>query len=399
MSTQQQAPVWAREEVFPAKPTTGVFGFQDTKGKRVAADSQNDLIALIKKSKHGVELVWARDRAHMVAPEELHFLRPVLSKRRSEWAHGDIADGKKLSLIMGAAVVWAVYSAYVNSQGDWRAVLNTPTVAITMIMLLIFGLVPWYEGWKELKKSSRRDEGYWQKEVEDARFDSWLSLQRSPFTFILLVLMLITGVAQWYVSSGVDWSLSSLSKVALLKQSEPGGDVWWRYFTAPMAHGNLVHWVMNFAGLRYLAKRTEALARWPQMILVFLVSAFVGGMATVHFAPAVPSVGASGGILGLLGFLLVFETLHKKLVPKTARKRLLAGIVMVAAMGLLGFGFIDNAAHAGGAVAGMIYATIVFPFSSSAVRPEVLKRDVIAGVLALLALVAAAVTCAWLVLA
>lgn len=398
MSTDLQAPVWARAEIFPAKPISGVFGFQDTKGKRIAADSLNDLISLIKKSKNGVDLVWSPKDEHMIAPEELSSLRPVLLKRRADWAYGDIADGKKLSLIMGGALVWSIYSAYANNQGDLSAVGNTPSVAISAIMLLIFGLVPCYEGWKELRKSSSRSDDYWQKEVDDARFDSWLGQQRSPFTFALLILMLITGVAQWCASDGFDWSSESLSKIALLKETVPGGDVWWRYLTAPLAHGNLVHWVMNFAGLRYLAKRTESLARWPQMILVFIISAFVGGMTTVYLAPSVPSVGASGGILGLLGFLLVFETLHKKLVPKTARKRLLAGLVMAGVMGVLGFSFIDNAAHAGGAIAGMVYAAIVFPFSSSVVRPDILKRDLVAGAVALLALAAAAIGCAMLVL-
>lgn len=334
----------------------------------------------------------------MVAPEELAVLRPVLLKRRSDWAHGDIADGKKLSLIMGGALAWAAYSSYANNRGDLAAVANSPTVAITAIMLLIFGLVPWYEGWKELRKSTSRTDDYWQKEVEDARFECWLDQQRSPFTFGLLALMLITGIAQWKASGGVEWTSESLSRIGLMKQTAAGGDVWWRYLTAPMAHGNLVHWVMNFAALRYLAKRTESLARWPQMVLVFLISAFVGGMTTVYFAPAVPSVGASGGILGLLGFLLVFETMHQKLVPKTARKRLIAGLLMVGAMGVLGFSFIDNAAHAGGAIAGMIYAAIVFPSSSSVLRPEILKRDLAAGSIALLVLTASAVSCALLVL-
>jgi membrane associated rhomboid family serine protease len=169
-----------------------------------------------------------------------------------------------------------------------------------------------------------------------------------------------------------------------------GGDVWWRYLTAPLVHGNLVHWLMNFAALKYLARRAEVLARWPQMIIVFCVSAFGGGMTTAWLVPEQASVGASGGILGLLGFLLVFETLHKQLVPKSARKRLLAGLVLVGVMGLVGFSFIDNAAHVGGLVAGMVYAVLVFPPIASMNRPAVLKQDRIVGSIFLLVLTLAA---------
>ena len=390
MSTEYQTPVWARSEAFPLKPSTGVFGFQDLKGNQETSDSIEGLIEVIKESKQGVDLVWSPESEHMLAPEELTGLRPVLAKRRAQWAYGDVASGKKVSALMGAAVLWSLYAAYSNSRGDLSYIANSPTVAVTAIMLLIFGLIPWYEGWKELRKSSNRDKAYWQKEVADARFDSWVSAHKAPFTLLLLGLLVLTGAAQLYLAGGVEWGASSVQKVGLLKTTTSGGDAWWRYLTAPMVHGNLVHWVMNFAALRYLARRTEVLARWPQMILVFLISAFVGGMATVHFAPDVPSVGASGGILGLLGFLLLFETLHKKLVPKSARKRLLAGLVMVGVMGVLGFSFIDNAAHAGGVAAGMLYALLVFPFSASAKRPELLKQDVLVGSIAAFVLIASA---------
>ena len=180
MSTQKQAPVWARPEAFPAKPSTGVFGFQDTKGKRHLAVSLDELSQTIEKSKHGVDLAWSPASDFMVAPEEIVGLRKVLVKRRAVWARNDISDGRRLSVVMGVATLWAVFAAYQNSQVGWRGVVIAPSVAITTIMLLIFGLVPLYEGWKELHKAGKRDAGYWDKEVADARFDSWLGLNLTP---------------------------------------------------------------------------------------------------------------------------------------------------------------------------------------------------------------------------
>ena len=246
--------------------------------------------------------------------------------------------------------------------------------------------------------STPENDEYWGKEVAEARFDSWLSLKLTPVTFGLLAMMIVTCTAQWYGSGGINWADETVTKVGLLKSTVAGGDPWWRYLTAPLVHGNLVHWLMNFAALRYLGRRAEVLARWPHMILVFVISAFIGGMATVYFMPDIPSVGASGGILGLLGFLLVFETLHRSLVPKSASKRLLAGLVMVGVMGALGCSFIDNAAHAGGLIAGMVYALIVFPPSASASRPDILSRDRIIGACGLAVLVASTVLCVRLLL-
>ncbi|MEO1857785.1 MAG: rhomboid family intramembrane serine protease [Rubritalea sp.] len=398
MSQQEQAPLWARPEAFPAKPVVGVFGFQDTKGKRHSAESLEELCQMVEHSKLGVDLVWSPPSDYMIAPEELVGLRKVLIKRGSVWARNDINDGCRLSLVMGAAILWAGYAAYQNNHGDWRAILNAPTVAVTAIMMLIFGLLPLYEGWQELRKAGKRDKLYWDKEIANARFDSWLNLNLTPVTFVLLTIMVITCAAQWFASGGINWAQEAVAKVGLVKSTTAGGDPWWRYLTAPLVHGNLVHALINFASLRYLGRRAEVLARWPHMVLVFVISSFAGGMATVYFMPDIPSVGASGGVLGLLGFLLAFETLHRALVPKSARKRLVAGLVMVAVMGVLGFSFIDNAAHAGGLIAGVVYALIVFPPSASLSRPDILKKDRIVGACGLTVLVVSAALCVRLLL-
>ena len=94
--------------------------------------------------------------------------------------------------------------------------------------------------------------------------------------------------------------------------------------------------------------------------------------------------------MGWLGFLLVFETLHSALVPRSAKRRLVGGVLMTALIGLVGYRFIDNAAHFGGLLAGMVYAAIVFPKSGSVMRPKMNATDRIAGMGALAVIAASA---------
>jgi membrane associated rhomboid family serine protease len=94
--------------------------------------------------------------------------------------------------------------------------------------------------------------------------------------------------------------------------------------------------------------------------------------------------------MGLLGFLLVFESLHARLVPSPARRRLMAGVLLTGLIGLVGYRFIDNAAHAGGLIAGMLYAIIVFPKSSSPFRPGSTVIDRVAGIASITVLILAA---------
>jgi membrane associated rhomboid family serine protease len=164
---------------------------------------------------------------------------------------------------------------------------------------------------------------------------------------------------------------------------------WWRLLTAPLLHGNLIHFMMNAAALLYLGKRVEVFARWPHVPLVFLFSACIGGEASVRFI-STASIGASGGLMGWLGFLLVFESMHARLVPRSARRRLIAGVLLTGLIGLIGYRFIDNAAHAGGLIAGMLYAFIVFPKSASPYRPNPTLTDRVAGVVSLAVLILAA---------
>ena len=92
-----------------------------------------------------------------------------------------------------------------------------------------------------------------------------------------------------------------------------------RHKTTVAAAGHLLHPNAE----RHLKSPEEMMrlfARWPHVPLVFLFSACIGGEASARFVSST-SVGASGGLMGWLGFLLVFESLHARLVPRSARRR------------------------------------------------------------------------------
>ena len=374
MAKEEHAPVWARVDALPEKPTSGAFslyGFVTSKGE-ISAESIDELVEKVGKSKQGIDFVWSPESDRMQVPEEVPELRQVLWKRRRDWAESDLLDGKRVCWLFGAVLLWIFYASYQNSGGNFLKALQSPQLGVAGIMLLVLGLIPLYEGWKTLKKGEPDSDAEWQLEAEESRFDSWLSGQKITATWFLIAAMICSGLIQLYLERGLDWSKYSVMKAGLLK----GENVeWWRYLTGPLLHGNVLHWVMNAGGLLYLGRRVELLARWPHVIIVTVGSAWIAGITTSYLLVDKPSVGASGGIMGLLGFLLVFEYLHSRLVPKCSRRRLVAMVTGTVVMGVLGFQFIDNAAHAGGLLAGMAYAFIGFPVSKSPRRPSILKQD------------------------
>jgi membrane associated rhomboid family serine protease len=260
------------------------------------------------------------------------------------------------------------------------------TLGLAILGWLIFAFIPFYQAWKR-----RRELGKWSAEriitlVPAYRFESWLAIQRAPLSWVFIGLIVLVYVFQWLAPHDV-------AAAGLIKDAYAAGEKW-RIFTAPFLHGFLPHILMNGAAMWYLGRRIEILARWPHLPLVFLVSAWVGGECSARLVEA-PSIGASGGLMGWLGFLLVFETLHGRLAPRKSRRRLLAGLLLTVLIGLIGYRFIDNAAHGGGLVAGMLYALIVFPKSTSTHRPASNLTDWIAGGLAMTVLVASAGFAIW----
>lgn len=390
-------PEWARGDAFPPAPAG--HGWLDAKQRPHPCDSIESLLAQVRDDRNGaVLLVWTPAFATMRLPEEIDEFASALAIARERWTHDDLEVAERRvswlavmllglsgwQFVVGVAV--ATQQAGASTLGErlrfgLSGVLGSSTLGLVLLGWLIFGFIPWYQARKR-----RAELGSWTAASAAAllpvlRFESWLALQAAPVTRIFLVLMTLVGLAQLV-------GTHSIAAAGLVKLGYHKGE-WWRLLTAPFLHGNVVHFLMNMSALVYLGKRLEVFARWPHLPLVFLFAATVGGEASARFVVET-SVGASGGLMGWLGFLIVFESLHGKLVPRSARRRLGAGVLLTGLIGLLGYRYIDNAAHIGGLLAGMAYAGIVFPKSASSNRPGTTLTDLLAGGAALAVLTAAA---------
>jgi len=254
-------------------------------------------------------------------------------------------------------------------------------LGIHFLVMAAFGFLyftarPWWESHKIRKALPHFDGERMRGEIPEARFDLWMGAQGSLLTVLLLSLISLVGLTQFF-SPGL-----GIMDAGLVKPRYALGESW-RLFTAAFLHGNVIHFILNASALWDLARRLEILARWPHLAAVFFLSIIGAGWASISWMPEQTSVGVSGVVCGFLGFILVFETLHRPLVPRSARRRLLGILFSLVVIGFLGFRFIDNAAHFGGLVTGGLYALLVFPKSASPHRPVILKRDIAVGGVAL----------------
>jgi membrane associated rhomboid family serine protease len=154
---------------------------------------------------------------------------------------------------------------------------------------------------------------------------------------------------------------------------------WWRFVTPVFIHVNLIHLLMNMYGLWVLGPWVEKLYGSARFVVFWIVTGVCGVVASyltviqgsrpgviasflIKYADE-PSAGASGALFGLIGVLFVFGLKYRHELPEGFKRAFGTGMLPVillnVAIGFLGRGIIDNAAHMGGLFSGAAIAAVV----------------------------------------
>ena len=144
---------------------------------------------------------------------------------------------------------------------------------------------------------------------------------------------------------------------------------YWRIITGATVHGGLIHVVMNCYAFLMFGRLCEMLSNRAHTAIVFLLACVGGNLLSLYFLPDTISVGASGGIVGLLGYITVYAFRRRKFISPEFRKSLLINIGSLFVFGLILFNIVDNYGHLGGLITGLVYGLIQIP-SSEFVDPR-----------------------------
>ena len=201
--------------------------------------------------------------------------------------------------------------------------------------------------------------------------------------------------------------LGGISGTALVELGASRADLilggqWFRLVTAMFLHGGLIHIGCNMMVLLDIGPILEEVygsARYFFLyvatgIFSFVVSAFLQGPVVLATGAKfwIPSVGASGALMGLIGLLLALTSRRGGAYMRALRSRLLTWVGAIFVIGFLLPG-VDNKAHFGGLAAGYLLGR-VFADREPMNHAEV-RRAYALGWLAGLAVVA---SFAWMVL-
>src|SRR5688572_1956122 len=172
---------------------------------------------------------------------------------------------------------------------------------------------------------------------------------------IVFILMAINGAGIFTPNAlvHIDWG-SNYSPLTL------SGD-WWRLFTCIFIHFGIIHLVMNSYALYMAGVYLEPMLGKTKYIIAYLATGIFASLASLWWhSNGVNSAGASGAIFGLYGIFLAL--LFTNLIPKQMRSSLLQSIGVFVVFNLI-YGTksgIDNAAHIGGLLSGLIIGFIFY---------------------------------------
>ena len=132
---------------------------------------------------------------------------------------------------------------------------------------------------------------------------------------------------------------------------------WFRLFTAMFVHGGLLHLLFNMYALYYLGNLVEYTYGVWRFLVFYFASGFIGNVATQVFYGSSISLGASGAIFGLAGVLLSagFRSDTPVFLRSYTGAALLPMIIFNIVYGFIPGSGINNAAHIGGLLTGMLF--------------------------------------------
>jgi membrane associated rhomboid family serine protease len=198
-----------------------------------------------------------------------------------------------------------------------------------------------------------------------------LKTRASPFgpgTIALLALLAAAFLVEvnyagggWASAIGVGGidlnALAALGANANLLTIERGE--YWRLFSSLLLHGGLLHVAFNSYALVVFGREAEARGGTGLLLLVFVLGGMAGSLASAFFGnPRALSVGASGAIFALLGFVSVFGA-HGFAGRMAQLRRSLPNLLLVFIVNGILIPFVDNWAHGGGLLAGVILGLLL----------------------------------------
>lgn len=245
-------------------------------------------------------------------------------------------------------LVWLMFFAMLGAEPDYSVLFRS-----IFFILGLFGLCAGFYGLYYARRLKIEDLTPSAEAIEFAR-----QAQATTPYYTLIFVGAIVAVFIAQMSVGIDESILAASFV---RTEIVSNGQYWRLLTVGALHGSFLHIFLNGNALYGLGGIVEYLSNRAHLAIVFVLSILGGSLASLFLGPFEKSVGASGGVIGVFGYLLVYAYRRKEQLPPGFLKSLLVNVAFIAGFGIIAYQMIDNFAHGGGFLVGAVYAFIQVP--------------------------------------
>ena len=139
---------------------------------------------------------------------------------------------------------------------------------------------------------------------------------------------------------------------------------YYRLFVSMFMHFDITHLLNNMITLGVVGTNVEPIIGKVRFVIVYLVSGLFGNIISVigemKTGDYAISAGASGAVFGLTGALLMLVIMNKGRLGSITKRGMLFMVGLNIYMGLVSEG-VDNLAHMGGLVGGMLLTFLMAP--------------------------------------
>jgi membrane associated rhomboid family serine protease len=336
--------------VVAPKPPEADYGYVVERQAR--ASTREELVLRLDEGRP-TPLVWTPETEGIVPPWTVPYLFAAYR------AHG-VRHARKVALVWGAASFAAL---------AWAAVLGTFDFRNGFVLFGFIAAVVSFYSTLEWGRYRRLSPDGLRHQVHEARARPPARGGPARWTQILAgsigAVVLVQSLGAIFAPHGAFPVLPgnpaiglSVEAAGMVGEYVRAGEVW-RLLSGAFLHDGLLHFGMNTMALLALGRFMEAYSHRAYVPIVFLLTALAASFASYLHVPA--SVGASGGIMGMFGFLAFMARRRREVMPPGFGKAILIDIGVIAAMGIFGRGYIDNWAHAGGFAAGALLGWLMIP--------------------------------------
>lgn len=196
-----------------------------------------------------------------------------------------------------------------------------------------------------------------QNESKSKIAEKIFSFKKPIITYSIIFICVLVFILMYVLGNGSTDNYTLLLFGANLDALTKNGD-YYRLLTSMFLHIGIMHLLCNMYSLYIIGKEVEnVFGKWKYLV-IYILSGIAGSILSLAFNHNTICAGASGAIFGLLGALLYFGYYYRPYLGATLTKSIIPVIAINLIVGFLDSG-IDNSAHIGGLVGGLLVAMAV----------------------------------------